>query len=331
MSMCYRRPNCSLSLALVVAALVAPASAGAQSTASVAVDSTRMTVGDRITMTVSVEHAAGARVVWPDSLALSPFEVLETVSFTPPTEGQPTRTSAAFTLTAFELGMLEIPSFEIVVRAADGSEETVSTSSFAVEVVSVGMDESGDIRDIRGPLGIPLSPFRLALLVLLPLLLAALLFVVARRLRGRRDDSPRPALGSLPRPAHEVALEALAALAGSGMLERGEVKVFHIEASDILRTYVEARFRVDALEMTTSEVIGGLEAVAAEPRLRDGLLAFLEQCDLVKFAKVRPGADASRQLLELGRRLVVDSIPAPGPAAPEPPDPTQRSERGVAA
>jgi hypothetical protein len=310
-----------LSAALVVIALAAPVHARAQATASVAVDSTRVTVGDRIVMTVAVEHAPGATVVWPDSLDLSPFEVLEVGTSTPPTEGAATHASAAFTLTAFELGTLEIPSFEVVVRAADGSEETVSTSPFAVEVVSVGVDESGDIRDIRGPLGIPLSPFRLALLVLLPLLLAALLFVVARRLRGRRDDSPRPALGPLPRPPHEVALEALAALAGSGMLERGEVKEFHVEASDILRTFVEARFRVAALEMTTREVVAGLEAARAEPRFRDGLVAFLEPCDLVKFAKVRPGTDASRQLLELGRRLVLDSVPAP--AAPEP---DQRSQ-----
>jgi hypothetical protein len=303
---------------VLVAAALAPTNAGAQATASVAVDSTRMTVGDRVTMTVRVEHPPGATVVWPDSLALAPFEVLETVSFTRPTEDEPTRTTAAFTLTAFELGMLEIPSFEVVVRGTDGTEETVATSPFAVEVVSVGVDESGDIRDIRGPLDIPLSPYRLALLVLLPLLLAAMLFVVARRLRARKSDSPRPALGPLPRPAHEVALEALAALASSGMLERGEVKELHIEASDILRTYVEGRFRVEAREMTTREVIAGLEAVHAERRFRDGLLAFLEQCDLVKFAKVRPGADASRQLLDLGRRIVLDSVPAPEPAAPEP-------------
>jgi hypothetical protein len=322
-----------LSAVLVAVALAAPAHAGAQATASVTVDSTRVTVGDRIAMTVTVEHAPGATVMWPDSLDLSPFEVLDVGAPTPPTEGGATRTTAAFTLAAFELGMLEIPSFEIVVRAANGSEEAVSTSPFAVEVVSVGMDESGDIRDIRGPLGIPLSPFRLALLVLLPLLLAALLFVVARRLRGRKDDSPRPALGPLPRPPHEVALEALAALAGSGMLERGEVKEFHIEASDILRTYVEARFRVDALEMTTREVVAGLEAARAEPRFRGGLVAFLEQCDLVKFAKVRPGTDASRQLLELGRRLVLDSVPAPGPSTPEPAHPSQRGvgTRGAAA
>jgi hypothetical protein len=165
------------------------------------------------------------------------------------------------------------------------------------------------------------------MLVLLPLLLAVLLFVVARRLRSRRNEAPRPALGPLPRPPHEIALEELAALSGAGMLERAEVKEYHIEASDILRRYVEARFRVDALEMTTREVLAGLETAGSEPRFREGLRAFLDQCDLVKFAKVRPGMDASRQLLELGRRIVLDSVPTAEAGEPTVPPPDGRSER----
>jgi hypothetical protein len=285
----------------------------AQATATVTVDTARVTVGDRITMTVTVEHSPTTTVAWPDSLDLTPFEVLGVEVAQPRSEGGATLSTAVLTLTAFELGMLEIPPLDLVVRGSDGSEEVVATSPFAIEVASVGTDESGDIRDIRGPVGIPLGPLRMALLLLMPILAAALLFLVARRLRSRKQDAPRPALGPLSRPAHEVALEALAALASSGMLERGEVKELHIQASDILRRYVEARYHVTALEMTTQEVLAGLEASGTDPRFRDGLGAFLGQCDLVKFAKVRPPADASRQLIELGRRIVLDSVPVPAP------------------
>jgi hypothetical protein len=70
--------------------------------------------------------------------------------------------------------------------------------------------------------------------------------------------------------------------------------------------------------MTTREVLSGLERARVEASFREGLGAFLEQCDMVKFAKVRPGPDPSRQVLELGRRLVLRSAagagaqPAPG-------------------
>ena len=317
------RWTATLTVALTVYA-TAGASASplaAQARVSTQVDSTRVTVGDRITMTVTVEHPTAARVTWPDSLDLAPFEVLEVRALPGEATGDIAHARAVLTLVAFELGELEIPSFDVVVTGADGVAAVLSTDPFGIQVLSVGADESGDIRDIRGPMGIPLGALRLALWVFLPLVLAAVLWVVARRLRAQQEDAARPALGALPRPAHEVALEALAALEASSMHERGLVKEYHIEASDILRRYVEARFGVDALEMTTHEVLAGLDAAGTDARFRDGLRAFLEQCDLVKFAKVRPGSDASRQVLDLGRRIVLESAPPPQPAATGQPDP----------
>ena len=305
----------AVALALCAAASALGAPLAAQSRVSTGVDSTHVTVGDRIAMMVTVEHPPSARVTWPDSLDLAPFEVLE-VRLQPDEAGSDVvRSTAVLTLAAFELGELEIPSFDLVVTAADGAEELLSTDRFGIEVASVGADESGDIRDIRGPMGIPLGALRLALWVLLPLLLAAALWVVARRLRAKPGDAAQPALLVPPRPAHEVALDALAALEASPMLDRGLVKEYHIEASDILRTYVEARFGVQALEMTTLEVLAGLHAAGTDARFSDGLRAFLYQCDLVKFAKVRPGPDVSRHVLDLGRRIVLDSAPSPQSAA----------------
>ena len=299
-------------LATVVVGVIPWSPLAAQSRIQTEVDTTRMTVGDRVTMTVSVEHPAGARVEWPDSLDLAPFEVV--AARVAPAAAGTSRSTAVLALTAFELGELEIPSFEVEVVGADGAREALATDAHGIEIVSVGVDESGDIRDIRGPLGIPMSLLRLLLIALLPLLLIALLYTVARRLRSRDDASPTPALVPLERPAHEIALEALAELEASQLLEHGHVKEYHIEVSDILRGYVERRFRVDAHEMTTLEVLAGLERAGVDESFREGLGAFLDQCDMVKFAKVRPGPDQSRQVLELGRRLVQHSAPSPVPA-----------------
>lgn len=316
-------------LALLSLAMAAPAVA--QSSLTTDVDTTHVTVGDRVTLTITVEHAPSSRVTWPDSLDLAPFEVLQASPGLDQTSGGLTRSSLVLTVAAFELGQLEIPSFDVSLTAADGSEESLATNPVGVEVTSVGVDESGDIRDIRGPKEIPLGVLRLALWILLPLLIAGILWVLARRLRPKRREAPRPAPGLPPRPAHEVALEALAALERAQLLELGQVKEYHIEASDILRTYAGTRFGVDALEMTTHEVLEALAASGADPRFRDGLGAFLAQCDLVKFAKVRPGVDASRQVLELGRRIVMESVPPPSPpAGPASPSVSGAGERGAA-
>lgn len=282
----------------------------AQSRIRTEVDTTLVTVGDRITMAVSVEHEAGATVVWPDSMDLAPFEVLDARMLPTETQGDRTSVTAVLSLAVFELGELVIPSFDVTVVAADGSTETLATDRYGIEVVTVGADETGDIRGIRGPLSIAISALRVALLVALGLLLAVLAYWLFRRLRRSREGGDRPAPRVPARAAHEVALEALARLESSPMLDRGQVKEYHIEASDILRRYVEARYGVAALEMTTWEIIEGLERAGVEPGVLEGLRRFLDQCDLVKFAKVRPGADVSLDVLRLGRSLVEESTPS---------------------
>ncbi len=128
---------------------------------------------------------------------------------------------------------------------------------------------------------------------------------------------PAPVSAPLSRPPHEVALEALERLERSPLLERGEVKEFHIQASDILRTYVEGRFRVAALEMTTVDILRSLERIGAEPPLVEGFRNFLDPCDLVKFAKTRPSTENSLSTLRAGRRLVEETTPAPETQPPE--------------
>jgi hypothetical protein len=288
------------------------------------VDTTLVTVGDPITLAVTVDHPAGTRVAWPDSLDLSPFEVVAARLLPPASQGEGMRSRAVLTLAAFELGELEIPGFEVEVVDEAGESTTLETDRFAVLVESVGLDESGDIRELKGPLGIPISPVTIGLWVLGILLVGGALWALMRRLRqGQEEPLERRPL-TPPRPPHEVALEALAELEASPLLERGEVKEYHIRVSDILRAYVEGRFRVPALEMTTTDVMLGMEARGIEISVREAFRNFLEPCDMVKFAKSRPDDDASRAILALGRKLVEETTPVfeeptkPGSPQPEP-------------
>ena len=163
--------TCAFAGRVLVAALVGLATAGSLAGQDVRVrtevDTTLVTVGDRIRLTVTVEHPAGAAVQWPDSLRLSPFEVLSAEVLPPSGEGDRVRSGAVITLTAFELGELEIPSFEVLVQGPGEASETLSTDRFGIEVVTVGADEGGDIRDIRGPLAIPVDVVRVSLWLLL--------------------------------------------------------------------------------------------------------------------------------------------------------------------
>ncbi len=273
------------------------------------VDTTAVTVGGRLELLLTVEHDPGATVMWPDSLDVTPFEVLDAVPLQPTRRGGRTVSAVRLSLAAFELGELEIPSIEVHVVGADSVVTALSTDPFVIGVETVGLDEGGGIREIRGPLSIPRG-----LVSLLPwLLLGVGLLALAYWMYRRGRDEPSAELGRvvLPGLPHEDAYEALDDLEGAGLIQRGAVKDFHIRVSEIIRTYVEGRFEVYALEMTTPEVIARLDSRKLDEEVLGEFASFLDLCDLVKFAKVRPGVEGCFDMLAAARRIVDETKPKP--------------------
>ena len=300
----------------LVAVVVAPTPAPAQELPAppslrVAVDTATTTVGGRLHLTVAVEHAPDATVQWPDSLDLAPFEVLDAVvNPTTVADGRAT-TTAVLALTAFELGELEIPSFTVGVASSGGVTELV-TDPFGIAVVSVGLDEGQDIRGIRGPLSIPRSMLVIGLWLLALALAGGVGYWLARRARQRPADQG-PVTEDPPRPAHEVAYEELDWLESSELLGQGRIKEYYIDVSDIIRRYLEGRYSIRAPEMTSREVLEQLENTDVAWDVHDRFTAFMEHCDLVKFAKHRPGPTACGLIVPDARGLVDATLPPPEP------------------
>lgn len=151
-------------------------------------------------------------------------------------------------------------------------------------------------------------------------LLSLVLWWFWRRIRPRAAAETPP----LPpaRPAWEVALEQIECLRADHTLLAEDPVQFHHRISDILRTWLQARFQLRALEMTTEEILDELS-----PRWLilgewiDQIHTILADTDLVKFAKFTPSADNSltllRQLEDLVREVQTsDSSPPPDIPAP---------------
>ncbi|MDE2654516.1 MAG: hypothetical protein OXI71_11975 [Gemmatimonadota bacterium] len=289
----------------VVVALQGAGPAPQEPRLTMQVDTTLISVGDPVMVRLLVDHPADWTVQWPDSLDLSPFEVLhqETAEPGPAPSGEGMRSAAALVITSFGLGELEMPPIEVAVAAPDGTVRTLLTDPFRIGVESVGLDESGEIRDIKGPLSLARNWWTVVPWVLLVAALVAGAYYLHRRRRNRPSTAaPRPA--PPPRPFHVVALEQLDELEASSLLERGQVKAYHIRISEIIRAYVEGQLEVPALEMTTREVVYGLRRASMSRAITGSFRSFLARCDLVKFAKWRPGADESGELMGVARSLV---------------------------
>ena len=133
-----------------------------------------------------------------------------------------------------------------------------------------------------------------------------LMFVVSYILYRRKKAgmSLLPSKEAPPRPPHEVAFERLDALKASDLLARGEIKLYYIEVSEIIRQYVEGRYYIVAMEMTTTEVLEGLAGADVSEEEFRHFRDFLDRCDLVKFAKVIPSAEENIAILDEAYEIV---------------------------
>jgi hypothetical protein len=303
-------------IVLVVLGCVAHA-AGGQPSARLDVEPKVAMVGDRMRATLTVElpegMTLGARTIGP---GLGEFTVFSGEWAAPvETEGG-TRLVWSGTISAFETGELEIPPIRLDLSGPAG-EVTVSSESVAVEIVSIleGDDpaaEEVDLADLKPPASVDpdFRPLTLAMIILGVLLaVASVLWWLHRRFAARLAAVPAAADPFRRMPPHEWVYEELRLLLEKRIPEQGQVDLFYSELSRILKRYLGGRYRLDLMEHTTDEIAPLLkQARAAEPPLA-GVARVLGECDRVKFAKERPGAEAWRAVVEAVYEIVDETKP----------------------
>ncbi|MBQ2150298.1 MAG: hypothetical protein II434_02070, partial [Bacteroidales bacterium] len=142
---------------------------------------------------------------------------------------------------------------------------------------------SYQVHDIKGPVRYPVT-FR----EILPYLAAAWGFVVLCiliwALIASRRKKESVAAGHKD-PPYVVALRKLEGYRGSKYWAPEKQKILYSGITDTLREYIDARFGIDAPEMTTAEIFSELKGRDIPEDLYSGTKELFETADLVKFAK----------------------------------------------
>ena len=167
---------------------------------------------------------------------------------------------------------------------------------------------TADIRPIKPPVAVP-NPWAWAFWIGGILLTLAIIgAVVAFWLATRKRRAVPP-----PVPPHIRARQKLDA----ALQLIGDPRAFCIAVSDAVRIYLEERFNLRAPERTTEEFLRDLQKTSALTQPQKASLAtFLEQCDLVKFARFEPPETLLRELHESALRLVHETQYEAKPALP---------------
>ena len=292
------------------------------------IDSTSITVGSVARLTVSLHYPPDLTpgpVVLPADLGDFVVRDFREISPKQLSDREWVRVTQ-FDLTSYAPGELAVRGPEVSFMGAGGEWHRVMGDSLHLLVASVLPDstdpsDSLALRDIQELAAVPGPgfPWRDALIIGgAAAVIAALLFWLLRRRRRKRKTQVEHA-PSLP--PWEEARQALAALAARDLPARGELEIFYVELTAIVRRYLGARFGFPALDMTTMEIMSALRAHRGPTRATEEALTLarrmLEGADLVKFARGRPPTEAAREDTARAERLISATEP-PAPVLGEP-------------
>ena len=254
--------------------------------AQAAVDSTNFLIGDGIRVRINFQHPKGSVIQAQFGDTLGGFAVLERLPSSSQTD---TTSTATVTVARYETGEAILPPFPFAVNVPGDSAHHVSTNSLVVTIHAVAVDTTKDIRDLKPPLGIPLTPAEIMLLSGIVLAIAAAVYFGYRYWKKRKEKRSGKAVDpALQRPAHVIAFEELAILKEKRLWQQGRVKEFYSDVTGIFRQYLENRYAMKALEETTDEIMDGLRVLRFPDSLRENAGRILHRADLVKFAKYQP-------------------------------------------
>lgn len=250
-----------------------------------AVDRARATTGDlvRFSVEVSRDPAYVAELAGLE-LDLAGFPLLEVGRDEPrKRRGRIIETHWA-QFRADLVGSYILPGVTVHYRSQEKAESgSVETAEIFVEVVSV-LPADGTASDIRDIKPLQAMPGSWRWIVGLGVVLGVLVGVAAYLYWRKKQRS----VVAPPIPAHVLALAALRRLRRTDLQTSAEKRRYYFEISAVLRGYVEGRYRLNATDLTTEEILDNLDGLGIENEECTRLRRFLLHGDQVKFAASIP-------------------------------------------
>ena len=195
------------------------------------------------------------------------------------------------TLASFDTGYVEIPSIGIKYykSAKDTSVYTSYTDYMYVYVKPAAIDTTMAYRPIKTPIKQNITFEETAPFVGGGIILAGLVLLIiyiirrSRKKTNTEEEEVKPQI-----PAIVTAREKMAQLKESNLWQSGKYKDYYTDLTGIAREYLEGQFNIDAIEMTSDEILDEVRKIQLDNLIFSKLQNTLITSDLVKFAKAIP-------------------------------------------
>jgi hypothetical protein len=282
----------------------------AQSISALAsVDSSDYLVGDYINYTLEVRAEKNIEITTP--IIRDSLKIVEVIRELPPASKEENDIKSftfGYTISYYDSGSVTISPIAVRYKVYGSNDEKVVLSNpVTFTVHTVPIEPQAEIKDVKEPLTIPLDWKFILLIAFIVLIIVAASYYLYRRYKKKKAE--QPVIKKIIRiPAHVRALTALDNLEREQLWQKGRVKEYHSNITGIIRGYFEERFNLPALELTTSEQMQQLKRVPSAENILSITREFLNNADLVKFAKFIPLPSVNEAMMKQAKEIVNSTI-----------------------
>ena len=262
------------------------------------IDTNSILIGDPVNFTLQITKPAGFQIAFPElrDTVTEKIEIIETDSLdTLSISGNEITLAKKYVVSCYDSGQFVIPPLPFVYKQ-DTTTDTLYSQPLTLNCQTVPVDTAKkEIKDIKKPLNTPFS-FQEFVKYYLPYILGSIIILLIlyfgykyyKKTRQKTKEKPRKVY--VPKEsAHIIALRELEALKEKKLWQNDQIKQYYSELTDILRAYLENRYRISAMEQTTYEIIALMKQQNLTEQEQLNLLSYvLEYGDLAKFAKYKP-------------------------------------------
>lgn len=262
-------------------------------------DNTEIKIGQEVKLNLNIEYRVDngteMNIIWPEftDTLRKEIEILNVSKIdTIVDKNDPYKftQSRTINITSFDSGYWAIPPFRFYLN---NDTNAILTEPLLLQVNTISVDTTLAIKDIKPPYSQEytwldwikdhMNYVWISLAAIVVILILIYVFIKVGRIKPPMVIIEEPKI-----PAHVIALEKLDLLQNEKLWQQGKLKQYHSSLTDIVREYIENRFKIQALEQTTDEILFGLRNVAIDDESKTKLKQTLVLADLVKFAKEQP-------------------------------------------
>ena len=289
-----------------------------QTLIDVSIDSAAILIGEQtvLHLTVTTDNGKNVIVPIPNDTLMTGVEVLNIAKAdTTVIDNNRLLIKQDISVTSFDSSLYLLPPFKVIDQT-----DTIYSNQVALKVSTIPVnidkpDEYNDIKDTWDPRFVLADYYLLIYGVLFACFLICLIGYILKRLRNRQSIIPfkkqEPKL-----PPFEMAMKELDEIKQQKLWQQGRNKEYYTLLTDTLRKYMVNRFGINAMEMTSGEILELIRLESEANSSYNSLKQILELADFVKFAKLHPLPDEN-ELSLMNAYLFVNQTKVVEVASPE--------------